>query len=308
MKINKVGILGMGAIGGLLAAQIYDYNPQSVYILGEQKRIKRYQDEGWITVNGKDYDFTGLSPEASQTLDLIILSVKYHHLEKAIPLMKPFMNENTIIISLMNGIDTENEIGAVYGMEKLLYSFIVEISAVKKGKKITANKGKIVFNSLIPNDKKVMALSEFFNRTQIVYEIADDIMKEIWWKFMINVGVNQVSAVLDAPYGKCQKIDEIRELMDGAMKEVIALSKLEGANLTREDLMRWYPILDALNPDGMTSMLQDMRGKRKTEVEMFAGVVSRLGKKHKLPTPVNDILYQLIKAKEEIIANQTLID
>lgn len=46
MRINKVGILGMGAIGGLLAAQIYDYNSQSVYVLGEQERIKRYKDEG----------------------------------------------------------------------------------------------------------------------------------------------------------------------------------------------------------------------------------------------------------------------
>lgn len=300
MKINKVGILGMGAIGGLLAAQIYDYNPQSLYILGEEERIKRYEDEGWIQVNGKDYHFTGLNPQEPQALDLIILSVKYHHLEKAIQLMKPFLGENTIIISLMNGIDTENEIARVYGMERLLYSFIVEISAVKEGRKITANKGKIVFNSLKANDKKVLALSEFFDNAQIVYKIADDIMKEIWWKFMINVGVNQVSAVLDAPYGKCQRIEEIRELMDSAMKEVIALSKLEGANLTEEDLTRWYPILDALNPDGMTSMLQDMRAKRKTEVEMFAGVVSKLGKKHEIPTPVNDMLYQLIKAKEKM--------
>lgn len=58
--------------------------------------------------------------------------------------------------------------------------------------------------------------------------------------------------------------------------------------------------LDALNPEGMTSMLQDMRAKRKTEVEMFAGVVSKLGKKHEIPTPVNDMLYELIKAKEKI--------
>jgi len=300
MEIKKVGVLGMGAIGGLLAAQISEYNPQSLYILGEQERIKRYEEQGWIKVNGKDYEFTGLSPENPQTMDFIILSVKYHHLEKAIPLMKNFIGEQTIIISLMNGINTENLIGEAYGTEKLLHSFIVEISAVKKGREITANKGKIVFNSLNGDKEKVKTLSEFFDVAQIVYEVADDILKEIWWKFMINVGVNQVSAILDAPYGKCQKIEGIRNLMDGAMNEVIALSKYEGGNLTEEDLLRWYPILDALNPEGMTSMLQDMRAKRKTEAEMFAGVVSRLGKKHRVGTPVNDMLYQLIRAKEEM--------
>ncbi len=300
MKINKVGVLGMGAIGGLVAAQIYDYDPQNVYILGDKERIKRYEEQGWIQVNGKDYQFNGLSPENPQTLDLIILSVKYHHLKDVISLMKNFVGEKTIIISLMNGIDTENVVGEVYGMEKLLHSFIVEISAVKKGREITANKGKIVFNSLNKDNEKAVALSKFFDDAQIIYEVADDILKEIWWKFMINVGVNQVSAVLDAPYGMCQKSDEIRSLMDKAMKEVIELSKYEGANLTEEDLTRWYPVLEALNPEGMTSMLQDMKAKRKTEVEMFAGVVSGLGKKQKVLTPVNDMLFELIKAKEKM--------
>lgn len=290
----------MGAIGGMIAAQIHDWNPDSVYILGDPERITRYKEHGWIHVNGKDYEFHGLTPQNAEPLDLIILSVKYHQLDDAIQLMKNFVGKNTIIISLMNGINTECKVSAVYGTDKLLYSFIVEISAVKKGREIVANKGKIVFNSLDNQDEKTTSLGKFFDQTSIVYEIAPNIIKEIWWKFMLNVGINQTSAVLDANYSDCQKIKEIRTLIDVAMKEVILISKLEGVNLGEEDLQRWYPVLDALNPSGMTSMLQDMRGKRKTEVEMFSGVICELGKKHGVQTPVNDLLFQLIKAKEKM--------
>lgn len=307
MEISKVGIIGMGAIGGFIAAQINNYSPNSIYILGEEERITRYKEQGWICVNGKDYDFQSLTPDNPQPLDLIILSVKYHHLKSAIQLMKNFVGENTVIISLMNGINTEKEVGAIYGMDKVLYSFIVEISAVKTGRNIIANKGKIVFNSLQKDDEKISVLASYFDKVNIVFEIAPNIIKEIWWKFMINVGINQTSAVLNATYGDCQSIEEIKSIIDAAMKEVISISKLEGVNLDeKEDLKRWHIVLDALNPQGMTSMLQDMRAKRKTEVEMFSGVICELGKKHNTITPVNEMLFKLIKAKEKLVITEVV--
>ncbi len=296
--MKKIGIMGMGAIGGLLASQIADNGRDTVYILGDEKRIQKYEEQHWIAVNGKDYTFKGMTPADAEVLDLIILSVKYHHLKEVIPFMAPFIGEQTTIISLMNGIDSESLVGEVYGSDKLLHSFIVEISAVKKGRDIQTAGGVVVFNSLSGDRQRVNALAAFFDRNGIAYRIPENMMKEMWWKFMINVGVNQVSAVLNAPYGDCRRIDHIGHLMDAAMKEVIDLSRYEQVNLTAADLERWHSVLRELNPKGLTSMLQDMRAKRKTEVEMFAGVVRKLGKQYSYPTPVNDMLYRLIKAKE----------
>lgn len=296
--MKKIGIMGMGAIGGMLASRIVDHGIDTVYILGDEERIKRYEKQNWISVNGKDYAFNGMTPKNAEVLDLIILSIKYHHLKEVIPFMAPYIGENTTIVSLMNGIDSENLVGDVYGMDKMMHAFIVAISAVKKGRDIQATEGVIVFNTLREDLDRVNALASFFKRNDIAYRIPDDIMKEIWWKFMINVGVNQVSAVLNAPYGDCQSIDPIGLLIDAAMIEVIELSKYENVHLTMADLDRWHPILQDLAPEGLTSMLQDMRAKRKTEVDMFAGVVRSLGNKHGYPTPVNNVLYHLIKAKE----------
>jgi 2-dehydropantoate 2-reductase len=297
-KMKTIGILGMGAIGGMLASHIVDHGSDTVYILGDEERIERYNNQNWICVNGKEYTLMGMTPKNAEILDLIILAVKYHHLKEVIPFMAPFIGDHTTIVSLMNGIDSENLVGEVYGMDKIVHAFIVAISAVKKGRAIQATAGEVVFNSIRGDQEKVAALSSFFKRNGISHRIPDDILKEIWWKFMINVGVNQVSAVLDAPYGDCQSIEPIGELIDAAMMEVIELSKYEKVHLTMADLERWHLVLQDLAPEGLTSMLQDMRARRKTEVEMFAGVVQRLGIQHGYPTPVNDVLFHLIKAKE----------
>jgi 2-dehydropantoate 2-reductase len=68
--------------------------------------------------------------------------------------------------------------------------------------------------------------------------------------------------------------------------------------LSETHIDNWYTILAGLNPDGKTSMLQDVDARRKTEVEMFAGKVIELGRLHDVPTPVNEELYDIIKRIE----------
>ena len=116
---------------------------------------------------------------------------------------------------------------------------------------------------------------------------------------MMNVGINQTSAILRAPYGVYQKTGEARELMLQAAREVIPISRKEGINLTEEDLTRIPGIIDEMAPDGKTSMLQDVEAGRKTEVELFSGTVIELGKKHGIPTPVNEVLYRMIRVIEQ---------
>jgi 2-dehydropantoate 2-reductase len=115
---------------------------------------------------------------------------------------------------------------------------------------------------------------------------------------MINVGINQASAVLGAPYAVFQTSKEARGLMESAMREVIGLAQKAGVNLSEADISGFDPFLARLNPQGKTSMLQDVEAGRKTEVEMFAGRVIALGKQYDIPVPVNQMLFDKIKAIE----------
>ena len=211
------------------------------------------------------------------------------------------MGDDTLILSAMNGIESEEQISAAYGREKVLFAVAVGIDAVRQENRITfSQQGKLFFGEARnPNlTERVKGVQYLLDQAGISYEIPDDMIRILWWKFMINVGLNQVSAILGAPYSVFQRSQVAKELIESAMMEVITVAKAAGVNLSEEDIQDFYSFLPSLSPDGKTSMLQDVEAKRKTEVEMFAGKVIELGKKYGIPTPVNQILYKLIKVIE----------
>jgi 2-dehydropantoate 2-reductase len=103
---------------------------------------------------------------------------------------------------------------------------------------------------------------------------------------------------MKAPYGEFQTSPAAKNLMESAMREVIQIAKAEGIQLSEDDIAKWHQVLSGLSPSGKTSMLQDVEAGRKTEVEMFAGKVLELGKKHGISTPVNEKLFKMIKEFE----------
>ncbi|WP_233549497.1 ketopantoate reductase family protein [Lysinibacillus yapensis] len=117
---------------------------------------------------------------------------------------------------------------------------------------------------------------------------------------MVNVGINQTSAILRAPYNVFQSVPSSYEWAEATMREVVALSQKIGANLTEEDVASFRPILHNMSPNGKTSMLQDVEAGRKTEVEYLAGTVIELGKKYGVSTPINEQLYKIIRIMEDM--------
>ena len=299
--IETISVIGHGAMGAAYASIFYTMDKNCVAFLAGGERFKRLCRDG-VIVNGKHYPIPVLRPEdRSAPADLVIVAVKHHHLEAAIRDMENRVGKKTTILSVMNGIESEERIGAVYGMDAVLYAIAVGIDAVRVGNRVSyANRGKILFGEaknpvLTERVKRVQAL---FDRAGISHETPPDMVRTLWWKFMINVGINQASAALRAPYSVFQTSQEARELMDSAMREVMILANKQNVHLSETDFANWYTILSSLNPLGKTSMLQDVEAGRKTEVEMFAGKVIDLGRQYNVPTPVNERLFELIKEIE----------
>lgn len=302
-KIRNISLIGAGAVGAVYGSRFHDMEPGCVKIIADKERIERYSKKG-ICINDRVYNFNYVAPEEKcEIADLIIVSVKYHDLKQAVCDIKNHVGTDTIIISLMNGISSEEIIGAEYGMDKMLYSMIIAIDAVREEGKIKyTNFGRIYFGEK-NNDvhsPKVEAVKELLDRAGINYVIPENILSSLWWKFMLNVGVNQTSAVLKAPYGVFLNVKEAHDLMVSAMKEVIALSDKKGVNLDEKSILEFDNIIRSLSPEGKTSMLQDIEAGRKTEVEMFGGTVCELGKKYGIETPVNDMLFKMIRTIEQM--------
>ena len=172
---------------------------------------------------------------------------------------------------------------------------------MRKGRNITQDGvNTIVFGSDNPSDNNnIQLVREFFNLAKIKYEVPDDIIYSMWLKFLLNVSSNQTSAVLGKTFGEMTSSEKCMDFIVKVMKEVIEIAKAEGVNNTERMLIDALKSLKTMSPDGKTSMLQDIEAKRKTEVDMFAGVVIELGKKHNINTPHNILLQTLIKEAEK---------
>lgn len=299
--IHHVTILGAGAMGAAYASLFFEMDPACVNFMAKGERAERLRTQGMI-VNEKLYAIPVVTPDdTSPPSDLVMVAVKHHHLREALPDLKHRIGEKTTILSVMNGLDSEDMIGAMYGPEKVLYAVSVGIDALREGNTIVYTKqGKLFFGEAenFELSEQVRRVQNVFDRAGIFYETPQDMLRILWWKFMINVGVNQSSAVLRAPFGVFQQSEDARALMEAAMREVMKLTKAANINLVEEDISNWYEFLFTLSPNGKTSMLQDLDAGRKTEVEIFAGKVVELGQTYGIPTPVNQTLLRIIKVLE----------
>jgi 2-dehydropantoate 2-reductase len=301
-EIKNVAILGAGAMGASYASMFFDASAFSTSLVAQEPRYGRLKTDG-LVVNRKRYSIPVVHPdEAVPPADLIIVALKCHNLPEAVHDLKNLVGDETIIISVMNGLDSEEYLGSVYGMDKVLYAIAVGIDALREGNSVIyTTPGKIIFgeadNSHV--SEKVLRVQAAFDRAGLKYETPPDMIRMLWWKLMINVGINQASAVMRAPYGVFQSSPEARAMVETLMREVIFIAERVGVNLVEGDLDNWNAVLKTLSPKGKTSMLQDIEAGRKTEVEVFAGKVVELGRKHGIPTPVNRTLLSIIHVLEQ---------
>lgn len=301
-EIERVAILGAGAMGGFFAAKFADDPRFTTVLVAGGERYERLWHDG-LVINGQAYQIPLRKPEdVGPPADLVLVAVKHHHLPEAVHDLANLVGAPTSIVSVMNGLDSEEILGAVYGMDRVLYGVSVGIDAQRQGNQINYTKvGKHYFGEATntPPSARVQRVQQAFARAGIPYETPADMKRLLWWKFMVNVSINPPSALMRAPYEAFQSSPEAQSLMEVLMREVIAIAQVEGVQLTEQDIADWYPVLQNLAPQGKTSMLQDVEAGRKTEIEMFAGKVVELGKQHNIPTPVNETILRLIRVLEQ---------
>lgn len=297
--MEKVIFAGFGAIGMMFASQFQDAG-YPFQVLCDEKRRERYLARQF-SVNGKARSFPFVvPPEVEEAPDFVLLAVKEYDLPGALELLDGVMGPETVVLSLLNGIGSEEAIDARFGDGRALPAFVAKTDATRDEAGVAfSSPGRILFGEYdgVPSDR-VRRAAEMFESAGVDHLASDDIRKMMWWKFMVNVGMNQTGAILGAPYGSFRDCRPCREAAISAMREVIALAPHYGVDLTENDLHLALEMVDGLAPEGKNSMLQDVEAGRKTEVETFAGQVCRMGEEAGVPTPVNRLYHQMLRTLE----------
>lgn len=302
--INKVGILGTGAVGGMLCSFLCKEYPEDFFVIGNSQRTERYKKG--LKVNNKILYPKIIDCENCEEniiLDLVIICTKNYDLESALNDLSSVIDTNTVILPLLNGVTATERIKKVFPKNKVLYGIVMRTDAARKEYEVTFSVSGEIQLGYAKNEEyaqEVIEIRDYLIQAGIPAKIYPDMLRMLWRKWMINIGSNQVSVITGAKFKYFGMFNEIEVLLRASMGEILNIAHAKKIHLTEDDLEDVVNILIHYPPEKKTSMLQDIEARRRTEIDSFAGTVREYGKKYNVNTPVNDVLYYGIKAKEKV--------
>ena len=300
MKIQSVAILGAGAVGSYIIWGLSKKDNIRLGVIAEGDRARRLKESG-CAINGAVYRPEVWTPQEAQGVDLLVVALKYGSLPGALESIKTAVGSNTVVMSLMNGVDSEELIAAQVGAEHLLYSFI-KVASHKEADGYhfdpDATLGVIYGERFAPfESERVQAVRELFTDSWVNFRVTEHIQEEMWSKFRLNVCNNLPQAILGAGVGCYQSSAHMKAISDGLCHELEAIAVAKGIDLSKVDASSRHGSL--VPPATRYSTLQDLDAGRHTEIDMFSGALMRMGQELGIPTPYNEYTYHMIKALEE---------
>ena len=300
----RIVVVGPGALGCLLAGLLS--KKAEVWLLDrDPARAERIVKNNGIAcqgVSGKwhaEIPVTAKSADIGET-DLVIICTKAYHTKEAILHAKPLVKKATVVLTLQNGLGNAEIISEVVGDENVLAGSTQQgVTLIGEGKIEHTGEGETVLGHL--NGKNPVALRhvrEVFNKAKIKTTISQNMKGVVWSKLVMNAGINALSAITRLKNGQLLEHDETAELLRAAVTEAVHVAKKKRIKLIYDDPLAKVEAVCEATAGNLSSMLQDVLAKRRTEVDFINGVVVRQGKSSGVPTPINFTLYNLVKTME----------
>lgn len=300
MKIKKVAVLGAGAVGSYVIWGLSQRKDIELGVIATGERAARLKEKG-CKINGGTYHPHVWTPEEAHDVDLLIVSLKYGALAGALDDIQIIVGEHTMVMSLMNGVDSEERIAEKVEKSHILYA-LIKVASHKEGDGYCFNPETtigIIFGELeAPHEsERVGAVKKLFSETGLHFRSTEHIREEMWSKFRLNVCNNLPQAILEAGVGCYRDSEHIKAISAGLQKELEAVAAAKGIDLSKADTSSEHG--SPVPPATRYSTLQDLDAGRHTEIDMFSGALVRMGNELGIPTPYNEYTYHMIKALEE---------
>ena len=300
MKIHSAALIGAGAIGSYFVWGLTGKPDIDFMLIAEGGRKERLQKG--VVINGERFMPPVRTPEEAGPADLVLIAVKYGAIREAAAMAARLIKEDTIVLSLLNGVDSEEIVGEAVGKNHMLYSLMRIQSTRRDGEVIfyPERAGGLLFGEkdTAEETERVQGVLEFFGKTEIRCTHVPDMMGEMWLKYVGNISRNLPQAIISVGAGAYRDSEHVAWIRDRLNEEVHAVAESLGIEIPRHS---YQPSITTgpLAKKARFSTLQDLDEKRHTEIDMFLGVLIRLAKEHGIPVPHSEMVYHLIKALEE---------
>lgn len=310
MKIAVMGSGGVGGYyGGLLAQASHD-----VTFIARGAHLVALRENG-LQVKSVYGDFTVAPIQATDTpaevgpVDLVMVCVKTPDTDRAAQGIKPMVGPDTTVMSLQNGIDAAERLGAVVGIEHIvggttwISSVIESPGVIQQFSQIR----RIVLGELDGRiTARVQALAEVLSSTGANVEVTDNILKLLWTKFVFIASISGIGSLTRLEIGDYRAVSETRALLVSLMREVETVAGASGVVLDGDVIERALALVDSVAPNIKPSMQRDVEAGHRSELESMIGVIGRRGRELDIATPVADMVYAALvpielKARNKLI-------
>ena len=300
MNIKSVAVLGAGAVGSYVIWGMSRKKDIRLGVIAEGERAERLKKDG-CRINDEVYRPEVWSPQEAKGVDLLIVSLKYGSLPGALESIKTIVGEHTTVMSLMNGVDSEELIAEQVGDDRVLRS-LIKVASHKEENGYYFNPETtlgIIFGELAApfDSERVQAIESLFADTGIHFRSTEFIREEIWGKFRLNVCNNLPQAILGVGVGCYSDSTHMKVISDGLRRELEQIALAKGIDMSK--MAGTSGRGSAVPASARYSTLQDLDAGRHTEIDMFSGTLMRMGEELGIPTPYNEYTYHMIKALEE---------
>lgn len=306
----KIGIIGPGSIGLLFAAKLKKAD-EEVTLIDYKKDRTEFLNTNGIKFEGIDERFQLNVPvkcgfSEINNFDLIIISVKAYSTEKtAADLQKN--GYSGPVLTLQNGLGNV-EVLKTYLPENMIIAGITSEGANLKdtGHICHAGKGKTSFGYVSSKNKDDSFINELFDammKSGFNSEISNDVNSLIWSKLIINVGINALTAILNVKNGMLVESESSRILIKKLVNEACIVSDKLKIKLPYPDPVKKVEEICRMTAENFSSMNQDIKFGRQTEINFINGAVIKAGKKLGLECKYNEIITDIIHSLETLKAN-----
>jgi 2-dehydropantoate 2-reductase len=294
----RIAVIGTGGVGGyyggLLACQDHE-----VTFLARGAHLEAIRENG-LQIKSIHGDFV-VSPARAMDdpaqigpVDLVLFCVKTYDTGSTTRAIQPLIGQDTLVLSLQNGVDAAERIGEIVGQEHILggatwLSSAIEAPGVIKQ---VSQFRRIVFGPLDgQTNTRHQDLLEAFRQTGIDVELSEDIQKVLWTKFVFISAASSLGGLTRLPMGDYRHVPETRAMIRRLMEEVESVARSQKVDLDRDVTDQSLAFMDAAAPHIKASMQLDVEAGRMFELESMIGVIGRKGREANVPTPTADMIY-----------------
>ena len=302
--MQQIMVVGAGSVGGFFGAHLARHYPSRLSFLLTPRTLAAVRAHG-LTIRSAPGTFTvhpvaASHPQELPKPDLIILAMKAYDLDIVLDQLAPVMSEETVLLTLQNGIDIEERITVRFRRESIvggvayIYSKIIEPGIIEHYKRGSVAIGELTGTS----SPRLLEIAELFKQAGISCQVSEDIRRTKWEKMCWNCVFNPLTVVIDDRVSAALAHPELLETIHRIVQEVAAVSA--GLNVPlpsdmADRVLRWTQEIRDIH----TSMYDDWKAGRPTEIDSLNGYIVRKGRELGIPTPINLALTGFIKAVTE---------